>query len=396
MRRKKLLLAILISAFATIFGPTEFDFLTTELAASPQSNNRWGSKVTKKTETKKSTGKKKRTSKRRGRGALITTVYSDPTTGEWIHRGKRKIVIHRDTADRLRAMTPFSGNPNASRQYAEIINSYAEKLGPHGVSVYSLIAPSQGEFYMPQRISDNKSQKEAVTVWNTFLDTIVTPINVFDTLAAHVDEEIYLRTDHHWAPLGAYYAAAKTARQLGDTIFFPLQNCTPDTVKNFVGTMFNFSGDTKIKQYPEDFIYFIPSGVIDGEFIDYTLKSNQVAYRETAPHKAPLFRKFHDGSRSAYSTFLGGDNHTVKTVNPSAPSPKKVLLVKDSYGNALVPYLAQSFAEVHAIDFRHFPHSLTDYVINNSITDLIFVNSIELAFAPITTSRLRELFKSKK
>lgn len=396
MRRKKLFLVLLISAFATILGPTEFDFLTTELAAFPQSNNRRGSKVTKKTETKKNTGKKKRTSKRRGRGALITTVYSDPTTGEWIHLGKRKIVIHRDTTDRLRAMTPFSSNPNASRPYAEIINQYAKKLSPQGVRVHSLIAPSQGEFYMPSRISDNNSQKEAVATWNSFLDSIVVPVNVFDTLGTHTHEEIYLRTDHHWAPLGAYYAAAKVARQLGDSVFFSLQDCTPDTVKNFIGTMFNFSGDTKIKQYPEDFIYFIPSGVIDGEFIDYTLKSNQVAYRETAPHKAPLFRKFHNGSRSAYSTFLGGDNHTVKTENPSAPSPKKVLLVKDSYGNALVPYLAQSFAEVHAIDFRHFPHSLIDYVIKNGITDLIFVNSIELAFAPSTTSRLRELFKSKK
>lgn len=350
--------------------------------------------------TSASTGrnsKKRQTSKRRkGRGALITTVYSNPETGEWIHRGKRNIVVHRDSTDKLRAMVPFSMNPHIAKPYADIINRYCHELGTRNIRIHSLVAPTQGEYYMPEQIKDNLSQQEAIMEWGKYLDPNVSQILVCDTLRAHIEEEIYLRTDHHWSALGAYYAGAKIAENLGASSFVSLEDCKPDTVHNFVGTMVNFSGDTKILSYPEDFVYYVTPGENEAQFIDYTLKSNKVASRETLPHRDKLFRKFHDGSRSAYSTFLGGDNHTVKAENPQALSCRKVLLVKDSYGNALLPYLVPSFAEVHAIDFRHFPHSLTDYILDNDITDVIFVNCIELAFTASTTARLNELIKSTK
>ena len=390
--RKQLLHTLFFTFILTVLTGVTSPF---SMEMSAQTKKRHSAVVANKTQST-SKAKKRTAQRRRGRNGLITTVYSNPATGEWIHRGKRKIVIHRDTADGLRAMTPFSAKAAVAKPYADIINQYAQTLKPHYIKVYSVIAPTQGEFYMPERITDNLSQKAAIEEWNKYLHVRVRPILVCDTLKAHADEDIYLHTDHHWAPLGAYYAAAKIARELGDSIFISLEECTPDTVKNFVGTMYNFSGDAQILKYPENFIYFLPPGNNQGEFIDYSLKANKVAYHETPPHSGPLFRKFHDGSRSAYSTFLGGDNHTVKTVNPDAQSPKKILLVKDSYGNALFPYLATAFQEVHIIDFRHFPHSLTDYIVDNGITDVIFVNCTELAFAPSTAQRLKEILPSKR
>lgn len=342
---------------------------------------------------KKSANKKRGNSTYRRKGtdsSAVKLLYNDTATGEWIRRGKRNIIIHHDTAGNLRAMAAFSMRASAGKEYAEAINNYAALLKPGKVKVYSLVAPTQGNYYMPPQITDNLSESETIHNWTRYLSSDVTPVLVADALGEHVDENIYSRTDHHWAPLGAFYAAEQVARTLNRP-FVPLSEYGVDTVKNYVGTMWKFSGDADILHYPENFIYYTPPGDYKSEFIDYTIKKNNVAATETPIHEAPLLRKYRDGSGSAYSTFLGGDYHTVKVTNHKDKSGRKLLIVKDSFGNALVPYLVNSFQEVHVIDFRHYPHSLTKYIRDNNITDLIFVNCIELAFTKSTSQRLKQL-----
>lgn len=348
------------------------------------------------TTTEAATRKKKRTKKRTtsSKSAVISVIMQDKSTGEWIHRGRKKIVIHRDSTGQLRAMAPFSMGAHVARPYADIINKYGNELKSDSVKVYSLIAPSQGEFYMPSLINYNSSQDSTIRIWSEYLEPSVTPVFVCDTLKKHKEEDIYLHTDHHWSPLGAFYAAKVIAGITGHS-FLPLEQYQTDTIKNFVGTMHKFSGDKEILKYPEDFIYYIPPGDYEAEFIDYTLKKNKVAATESAPHIAPLFRKTPHGSSAAYATIIGGDNHTVKIMNKKGETGRKVLLVKDSYGNAIAPFLINSFDEVHVIDFRHFPHNLLKYVRKNNITDLIFENCIDIAFTPSTAARLNELFICK-
>lgn len=345
--------------------------------------------VKKNNKFRKTSAKKKRTTRR----AVIKTVMNNPQTGEWIHRGKKNIVIHKDTAGVVRAMAPFSMHASVGKEYASVINLYAKSLKEEPTRVYSLIAPSQGEFYMPEGISDNLKQAPVIRKFSDYLDPSVTPIFVCDSLMNHTGEEIYNRTDHHWSPLGAYYAANVVANRLGSR-FTPISEYTPDTVRNYVGTMYKLSGDSEILKYPEDFIYYITPGDYYAEFIDYTVK-NQTTVGESACHIAPIFRKFHDGSSAAYSTYLGGDNHTVNIVNKNGNTGRRVLIVKDSFGNALAPFLINSFDRIYVVDFRYFPHNLLTYIRKNKITDLIFLNSIELAFAPKTSERLRYLLTCK-
>lgn len=327
--------------------------------------------------------------KRKSSVSSISVIYSDSITGEWIHRGKKGIVIYKDSTDNLRAMTPFSSGASAGEEYAVILNEYADSLKKDGIRVHSLIAPTQGEFYMPELISENRSQENAIEKWTGYLDSSVQPVLICQKLRQHKDEEIYNRTDHHWSPLGAFYAAEVIASQLG-LEFLPIHEYKTEVVHDYVGTMYKFSGDKEILNYPEEFIYYIPPGDYYSEFIDYTLKNNTTV-GESEKHIAPLLRKFPDGSGAAYSTFLGGDSHTVKIVNNRDNSGRKLLIVKDSYGNAIVPCLINSCDEVHVIDFRYYPHSLLDYARDNEITDIVFVNCIELAFSKNTANQLKKI-----
>ena len=343
---------------------------------------------------KKSASKSKASKKKSTRKKVVrqpySVIYSDTATGEWIHKGLKGIIIHRDTAGVVRAMAPFTIPVSAGKDYLELLNSVADSLQGRGVAVYSLLAPTQGEFYMPPQVTENTSQQMAIEkASKLYLNSNVKPIFVCEALRKHRQEEIYNRTDHHWSPLGAYYAASEFAAQLG-LEFAPLEEFRPDTVRNYVGTMFKFSGDPAVKNAPEDFIYYVTPGNYYAEFIDYTI-ANQQTVGESEKHEESLFRHYNDGSGAAYSTYLGGDNHTVRIVNRDNSSGRKLLIVKDSFGNAVAPDLIPSFEEVHVIDFRWFPHNLLQYVADNDITDLVFINCVELAFANSTTEKMTKL-----
>jgi len=354
-------------------------------------------KKSKRKSSKKKKGKrgKKRSRKSRGRTARVgvRTLYLSPDSTMWIHKGRREIVICRDSAGVVRAMVPCTINPSAGRHYAAAINEYARALSGDPVRIYSLIAPSQGEYYMPSLTSTIGNERRAINTTAEFLDSTVTPVFVLDTLKHHMSEEIFNRTDHHWSPLGAYYASAAFAKAAG-VKFRPLSEYTADTVRNYVGTMYKFSGDPAVKRAPEDFVYFMPPEGYDAEFVTYSLSGRRTS-GESAPHKEPFFKKFPDGSGAAYSTFMGGDTRNVKVTSTGGAPGRKLLIVKDSYGNAMAPCLFGSFEEVHVADFRYFPHNLVEYVRLNGITDLLFVNCLQIAFAPGTSSRLMTMLRAK-
>ncbi|MBO7545201.1 MAG: hypothetical protein J6T19_00630, partial [Paludibacteraceae bacterium] len=101
---------------------------------------------------------------------------------------------------------------------------------------------------------------------------------------------------------------------------------------------------------------------------------------EYRPRQGEFFRHFKDGSGRAYCTFMGGDTKITK-VETSTRNGRKVLILKDSFGNAIPGYLFGSFQEVHVIDGRYFTKNMVDYVSENGITDIVFANNVFKAYA---------------
>lgn len=335
--------------------------------------------------------KKKSTKRRRSRNnsAHIKVLYKSADGKEWIRHGRRGIIAWRDSAGIVRAMQPYSGNGVMGRPYSEAINTYAAELSADSVRVYSLIAPSQGEYYMPQMLSTAGAEQDAIVQAAGYLSPEVTPVFVNDTLLAHRDEKIYSYTDHHWSPLGAYYASKVFAEAAG-VGFRPIEELRSDTIHNYVGSMYRYTHDPEINKAPEDFIYYMPPEGYTSEFITYTIEKGKTR-SESEPDEQPFFKDLPDGSGAAYCVFMGGDTRTVKTTGTGGTPGRRLLIVKDSYGNAMASCLFGSFEEVHVVDFRYFPHNLADYARANGITDLLFIHSLALAFAPGTTERLNTM-----
>ena len=285
------------------------------------------------------------------------------------------VIIGRD--ENVRALMCFGGSAKAGMSYANVCNKYKEEFPD--LNIYCMVVPSAGAFYMPEKMH-KMSKDQSATIRNIYnhLDSAVRAVDVYTVLGRHAAEDIYLRTDHHWSPLGAYYAARKFA-EVAEVPFHELDEpgyYQPDTIRRFVGSMYGYSKDISVKNAPEDFIYYKPMKVVyETTFEQYQVDENYQVISVGRPHKEEFFKKFKDGSSMAYSTFMGGDTKLTQ-VRTNVANGRRLIILKDSYGNALPGYLFHSFEEIHVIDGRYFTHNMKDYVREHQITDILFANNI--------------------
>lgn len=281
-------------------------------------------------------------------------------------------------APNARAMMAYLGK-GGGVGYARAVNTYREKFPD--VNIYCMIVPTAVEFYCPER-AKSATLPESATIDTLYAHLLpdIHRVHLLPVMAAHASEPIYLRTDHHWSPLGAFYAAQELCR-VAHVHVPQLAEFEQHVTRNFVGTMYGFSGDISIKRSPEDFIYYTPTNVTyTTTYTIYDVDSAFQIVREYRPRQGEFFRHFKDGSSRAYCTFMGGDTKITK-VETSTRNGRKVLILKDSFGNAIPGYLFGSFQEVHVIDGRYFTKNMVDYVSENGITDIVFANNVFKAYA---------------
>lgn len=331
------------------------------------------------------------------KGQPINYVHHDPSDGAVSHIESDDSNPHKTASgiiiigsgENVRAMSAFNGSAWALQEYANVANQYA-KVFEGQAKIYVMPIPYSSEYYGTAVTGQwTRSQRNTITTCFNNLNKGVMAVDIDGILRQHADEPIYSRTDHHWAPLGAYYAAKKFAEVAG-VEFRSLQNYESRTIHGFLGTMYKFSKDTLVKNAPEDFTYYMPRDVhYETTFVDYTLdKSRRRIATESAPHEAPFFREYKDGSPNAYMTFMAGDTHLVK-VNTSTKTDRHLLVLKDSYGNAIPGYLFYGFSQIHVIDCRYFNQNIVKYVKENNITDILFANNIGHA----TSLKTTEMYK---
>ena len=303
-------------------------------------------------------------------------------------------IILLGSAPTVRALTGYRAGPESCNPYAEMANKYQEVLGS-GVQVYCMLIPTGVEFYCPEKARSRvKSQRETIDNAYSKLDSCVLSVDAYREIAKHTDEDIYLRTDHHWAPLGAYYAA-KAFAEVAGVPFKDLSHYERRVVKRYVGSMFRYSGDVSVKRSPEDFVFYVPQDIdYTTTYINYIVDENYMITGSLPAINDNYFYHFKDGSGGAYCTFMGGDNK-ITQVRTATDNGRRMLLLKDSFGNALPGYLFYSFEEIHIIDARYFTRNIVEYVKENGITDFVFGNNVAFAASKSTINFYSTFLKQK-
>ena len=307
----------------------------------------------------------------------VTEKYVNRVNPDETCRMLKSGIMIIGTGKDVRAAESYGGRNAGEKEYAESANKYKRVFGD-SVNVYCMVIPSAAAFYTPNKLSGStRHQGKTIDRIFSYLSDSVKAVDVYTILGRHASEKIYSRTDHHWAPLGAYYAAKKFAAVAG-VPFKDLSWYTKHTVKNYVGTMYMFSKQKEVKDAPEDFIYYTPDSIqYTTTYTNYVTRKG-VAVAEGKTVKGTFFQPVKDGSTGAYCVFMGGDAKITK-VETSTKNGRRLVIFKESYGNAIPGYLFYSFEEIHVIDCRYFKKNIKKYVRDNHITDILFANNIARA-----------------
>lgn len=254
-----------------------------------------------------------------------------------------------------RAISLYGGG--SGKNYASYVNEFAERLD--GVNVYSMVVPTSGAYYTPSNFDEyNASHLDSINSINSKLSDKVTAVDGYSALLEHVDEDIYLRTDHHWAPLGAYYAAQAFAEAAG-VPFADISTMERRDIEGYVGTMYSFTQSADLLNDPEVFTYYVPANDFRAYYYD-------TAYNYDGQY--PFFLQM--PVSSSYSTFMGGDQKIVR-IDTDVDNGRVLAVFKDSYGNAEIPFYFGSFSSVYVLDMRYFDLSV-DFLKEQGVTDLLF------------------------
>ncbi len=260
-----------------------------------------------------------------------------------------------------RGIMLYGGGKSRGEAYAGILNQYKAALGEN-VNIYSLVAPTSVSYYLPEKYAEyTASEKDNIDHINSFLQG-VTPVDAYSNLDQHKDEAIYSRTDHHWQPLGAYYAAEAFAEAAG-VPFADLSAYETVEKEGYVGTLYGYTNKAVFKNNPEPFIYYVPQNSYTTTYYNIDMTNERQGNLLINLDNVP--------SSSWYLVFMGGDER-ITHVKTDCTNGRKLIIIKDSYGNALVPCLTQSFEEIWVVDMRYFEPGAIAFIQEKGITDVLF------------------------
>lgn len=274
----------------------------------------------------------------------------------------------------------YSFSKTVSDEYVSVVNDLADKLKGKA-TVYNMIVPTSIDVTLDDATRNSitsSNQRKAILYMYSNMNSNVGKCYIYNLMHQHRDEYIYFRTDHHWTALGAYYAYTAFMTQLGKNAY-SLDSFKKHDMGAFVGSYYTQTRVSSLSNNPDNLIAYEPFSTNslkminkDNQFIDYNIVTDVSKWNNT----------------SKYSAFIGGDNAYTEINNPNVTDGSSVLVIKESFGNAMVPFLVENFQNVYVIDYRYYKDSVSELVDKNNIENVVFVNNISITS---TSDRVQEL-----
>jgi hypothetical protein len=84
--------------------------------------------------------------------------------------------------------------------------------------------------------------------------------------------------------------------------------------------------------------------------------------------------------KNKYEVFLGG-NYARLTITTSLLQGRKLVVIKDSFANCLIPMLTPYFSKIVVIDPRYMTESVKKVLQEDDFTDILFLYNANTLFA---------------
>ena len=214
-------------------------------------------------------------------------------------------------------------NDGSTDRSWQVIEQLAEKSD---IPMYLGLIPSAAEVWRDKLPEGAESWDQ-----NAYLSQAaglgLAMIDFSAALTAHADEPIFYRTDHHWTSLGAFYGANALLEVLGRESL-KQESFTPEIAStSFNGTLYSQSGIHWLT--PDTMEFWVKE---DGLTV--------TSWRTGSPEPGILYDRSYLTEKDKYASFLGGNQPLCVIWNENARDGGKLLLIRDSYSDALAPFLA--------------------------------------------------------
>lgn len=276
-------------------------------------------------------------------------------------------------------------NVVAQNRFNRSVNAVKEFLGKYDIPITVSIVPNSSEILKEKlpsgytAIDQNKFIKE---IYQQFPQENNTFLNFYDALKVHDEEYIYYHTDHHWTTLGAYYAYEAYCTEKGLTPV-SLDSLSANNVEHFYGTFYN---KAKKPGSISDTItwYDVPVESCIFSIDDVPQNAATIAKGSLLEEEGMTMlsvdtmcdtEKFE--TRDKYAALMWGNPGIMKiksshNLDHQDGKTSRLLLIKDSYANSMIPYLTYNYDEIYVIDLRYFPlkQKFGEYLLSHEFSDI--------------------------
>lgn len=236
-------------------------------------------------------------------------------------------------------------NINKNLDIMNMLNDYfkIDSVGmfiPNSISIYKEELP----FYA---LSD--SQEELLKyIKGNFKGEYYTPYKI---LLENKSKDIYFKTDHHWTQYGAGLMYEDYYGKRIDSDYMEVS-------EDFLGTYYSKVLFDSIKP---DKIYAYK------EFKDYNIQYDGITSNS-------LYDKSKLKGKNKYQYFLNGDP-AMAVIEGAGKG--EVLIFKDSFAHAYIPFLTKEYSKIHVVDPRYSNVNIVDYIQQNrNISKIYYIYSL--------------------
>lgn len=288
-------------------------------------------------------------------------IYSDEPIKDY-----GSVVVLGDAAFEL-----FTYRDDTGSSYASAVNRLAADL-KGTADVYNVVIPLSSGITFPDNRRDEISSSDQRAAMESIFDMLsddVKVVDIYNSLMVHRTEYIYFRTDHHWTQLGAYYAYEDFCEAKGIEAE-DINSYATEDFPGFLGSFYNDTdGDSALGANPDTVSTYAPNcnslmhvTATDGTEYDWPVINDVTAY----------------GASIKYSTFIAADNPMTVITNSDLSDGSSCVVVKESFGNAFVPFLVDHYQTIYVIDYRYWNGSVASFVKEKGVDDVLVINNLSM------------------
>lgn len=239
-----------------------------------------------------------------------------------------------------------------------VLNKYASLLPQNGKLMFTMGPPS----YMVNRFVGSQQKNNFYNTWDEVINGLgADNVYAFDSseiLSEAIKEGEYIafRTDNHWTPYGAYLVYSQMAAQAGKEICSYTEDFEITSEEPFRGTYYRDNPAAYMNVQPDTLERLMPKTPVE-----YRKITGKDTY-EVVP-----FLDFNAKQNDRYTVYLGGPGGPWRYVECDNGETENCLVVTDSFGLTVMPFLTQNYKQVHYYDARYYDQSTVGYTVAEMI-----------------------------